>query len=160
MKEGAADISDARLPPKDGAVTRALSDLRAKLSTWSTAVANVQGALAAQAAKLAEVDSAQQHEPESADSQPDSAGAIQEEAEHRGSEDGPIESGTAVSVAEPTASSAEARDEGYQTQACTTESSPAGANDDGPVASALSLSEPVEGSLETAPRSAAPTSAA
>ncbi len=34
MKEGAADIADALLPPEDGAVTHALSDLKAKLSTW------------------------------------------------------------------------------------------------------------------------------
>lgn len=150
MKEGAADIADALLPPEDGAVTRALSDLKAKLSTWSTAVANVQGALAAQAAKLADMDPARQRAPESTAPQPDSAKATQEDAEHRESRDGPNNHDAAVSVAEPTASSLEVQDDGYQTQAYAKEVSPTEVCDDGPTAPAPSLSEPVEELQKTA----------
>ena len=149
MKEGAADIADALLPPEDGAVTHALSDLKAKLSTWSTAVANVQVALAAQAAKLAERDSAQQHEPGSTAPQPDSTEALHEGAEQRGSEDGSNERDAAVSVAEPTVESLEAQDDEYQSQAYAKEVSPTEEGDDGPTAPALTLSEPVKGSRGT-----------
>ena len=150
MKEGAADISNALLPPEDGAVTRALRDLKTKVSTWSTAVASVQGALAARAAELVEMDPAHPHKPEPTDSQPDSAGAVQEEAEHQRSEDGSGERDAAMSVAEPTASSLEARDGEDPTQACAIEASPAEAGDDAPIASAPSPSEPVERSQEPA----------
>lgn len=149
MKEGAADIADALLPPEDGAVTRALSDLKAKLSTWSTAVANVHDALATQAAKLAEIDSAQQCAPEPTAPQPNSATAVQEEVEHRENESGPNDRDAAVSLAEPTAESQEARDDGYQTQACTTEALPTEAGGDDSTAQPRLLSEPVEGSQET-----------
>lgn len=150
MKEGAADISNALLPPEDGAVTRALRDLKTKVSTWSTAVASVQGALAARAAELVEMDSAHPHKPEPTDWQPDSAMAVQEEAEHQRSEDGSDERDAVMSVAEPTASSLEARDGGDPTQACAIEASPAEAGDDAPIASAPSPSEPVERSQEPA----------
>lgn len=150
MKEGAADIADALLPPEDGAVPRALSDLKAKLSTWSTAVACVQGALAAQAAKLAEMDSSQQCAPESTAPHPDSAEAIHEEVKRRKRQDGPNDRDAAALVPKPAAASLEVEDDGYQTGAYATEVPPAEAGDDGPTASALSLSKSLEESQETA----------
>lgn len=129
MKEGAANITDALLPPEDGAITRALSDLKVKLSTWSTAVANVQGALAAQAAKLAEMDA---------------AGATRKEIEHR---EGEAESGkhdAAVSAAKRIESRLEAQDDDYQTQDSVEDASQKNALGDGSTAAALSVPEQIE----------------
>jgi hypothetical protein len=131
MKEGAANMTDALLPPEDGAITRALSDLKVKLSTWSTAVANVQGALAAQVANLAEMDSAE---------------ALRKKGEHRESEAGANERDAALSVAEPIESSPVAQNDGYQSQEqeYVEDASLEYAPGDGSTAAALSLPDQIE----------------
>jgi len=135
MKEGAADITDALLPPEDGAVARALTDLKAKLSTWTAAVASVQNALTAQAAKLTEMDAARQRAPDSAAPQEDAAKAAHDEAECRQCVEESNDRDAAVSVAEPTTSSPDLKDDGYQTQAYAEELSPTEAGNDDPAGS-------------------------
>lgn len=56
MKAGTADMPETLLPPDDGAVARALADLEAKLSAWTSAVADVQNKLCRKAAQLAEAN--------------------------------------------------------------------------------------------------------
>ncbi|MBN1361531.1 MAG: hypothetical protein JW993_13115 [Sedimentisphaerales bacterium] len=58
MDAGAADISSLVLPPEDGEVARALTDLDTKLAAWESAVVDAQKELAAHTAQIAGTRSA------------------------------------------------------------------------------------------------------
>ncbi|MFQ5502528.1 MAG: hypothetical protein ACE5EQ_09550 [Phycisphaerae bacterium] len=59
MEAGTGDITQLLVPPDDGAVARALADLELKLSTWTTAVADVQNQFRQKAIQFADAGAKQ-----------------------------------------------------------------------------------------------------